>query len=89
MTDRKQDGFSRVYDHFRVVESNQIYNSQPLFIVENSSSGNRLGSIIWYPPWDRFVFAPKDRTVFSAGCLDDLDEAIQKVTRHHRGREDS
>ena len=38
-----------------------------------------LGTIEWYPPWRQFVRAPADTTVWSAGCLRDVLDAMEKI----------
>lgn len=47
-----------------------------------------LGEIRWYGPWRQYVFAPSTEvaTLFNQGCMDDISEFIQRLTREHRQR---
>lgn len=38
--------------------------------------GDRLGVISWYGPWRQYVFTPEPGTLYSWGCLADIETAI-------------
>jgi hypothetical protein len=48
--------------------------------------GDLLGRIEWYAPWRQHVLAPTEGTVWSAGCLADVQHAIEKIKAHERER---
>lgn len=37
-----------------------------------------LGVIYWHSPWRQYVFAPIDETIYSAGCMTDIAEFMEK-----------
>ena len=43
----------------------------PIVFVCNKSS-DELGQIRFYPQWRKFVFYPKENTLFDSSCLDDI-----------------
>lgn len=52
-----------------------------------------LGRIKWHFSWRQYVFEPKENTVLSAQCLDDIKQFIKclmkkrKVVRHETQKE--
>jgi hypothetical protein len=44
--------------------------------VNNKASGDLLGYIRWYSPWRQYCFFPHSDTVYSAGCLNDINNFI-------------
>jgi len=42
----------------------------------NNKDGERLGKIIFHPPWKKYVFAPVKETIFDKKCHDDIGKAI-------------
>jgi hypothetical protein len=50
-----------------------------LFSVMSKSSGEVLGRIGWYPQWRQYVFNPCSETIYSAGCLKDIKDFIDKL----------
>jgi len=45
--------------------------------VWSKNNANRLGIIKWYGPWRQYVFFPEKDTLFSVGCLDDIQFHIK------------
>lgn len=41
-----------------------------------NKNNDGLGVVKWYPGWRQYCFFPKMGTVFSGGCLKDIDEFI-------------
>ena len=56
--------------------------------VLNTRSTGLLGIIAWYAAWRRFCFFPEDYTVWSAGCLADIQEAINWAESDRKGAAD-
>lgn len=44
-----------------------------------SHSGNYLGIIKWYGAWRQYVFFPVENSIFSIGCLKDLENALETI----------
>jgi len=49
-----------------------------LFYVQNKTGGH-LGSIMYYVPWRKYVFAPMAGMIFDAGCLNDIIAQLNKI----------
>lgn len=47
-----------------------------LWRVDNRRFGTVIGSISWYGAWRQYCFFPGEKTVFSAGCLRDIQNFI-------------
>ena len=43
--------------------------------------GNILGKIEWKNTWRQYCFSPEDGTVFSRGCMEDLNDFISQLTK--------
>jgi len=41
-------------------------------LVRNKGTQAVVGKIYFYPPWKQFVFEPRELSVFSDGCLEDI-----------------
>lgn len=46
--------------------------------------GDRLGIVQWHGPWRQYCFEAENRTVWSAGCFDDLSAFLKRVNVKHR-----
>jgi hypothetical protein len=47
-----------------------------VWVIRNSNSGGRLGTIKWYGAWRQYCFFPEADCVFNNGCLKDIIEFI-------------
>jgi hypothetical protein len=45
----------------------------------NNNHGTWLGEVKWYPGWRQYCFNPASDTVFSKGCLEDINNFIQQL----------
>lgn len=45
-----------------------------------------IGRIEWYARWGEFVLCPDEHTVWSAGCLRDVQDFIAKHAKHERSK---
>jgi hypothetical protein len=52
--------------------------------VLNNKSGTPIGRIRWYGPWRQYCFFPLGDSVWSAGCLEDVQTAIRAITEWAR-----
>jgi hypothetical protein len=41
--------------------------------------GYPLGRISWYSSWRQYVFVPSEGTLYSSGCLADIETAITSL----------
>ena len=44
--------------------------------ILNKRQGTVIGRISWYGKWGQYCFTPEGTTVWSAGCLADVQKAI-------------
>lgn len=49
--------------------------------------GDSIGTIKWYAPWHQYCFFPEVHTVFSRGCLLDLQRVIGILNLKHKKQE--
>ena len=47
------------------------------YLVLNNKSNSVLGWIEWYVSWRQYCFTPVTNTIFSAGCLEDVQSFIR------------
>ena len=51
----------------------------------NIHHGNCIGEVYWHGQWRQYCFFPAPQTVFSAGCLADIQTFIKELMRaRHR-----
>ena len=62
------------YKYFAVLPS-----TAKRHIVITLATGTVLGVIQYHPPWRQYVLAPSSMTVWSDGCLKDIQDAIAKI----------
>lgn len=57
------------------------------YFVMSKSQGVRLGVIKWYGSWRQYCFfpVPGAETVWSAGCLTDIQDFLAKLKEERRG----
>jgi hypothetical protein len=48
----------------------------------NNSSNDLLGGVYWYSRWRQYCFFPQYETVFSAGCLEDMNTFMKALREH-------
>lgn len=56
----------------------------PIVTVYSASSGGRLGQIYFYPRWRQFVFEPSFTTLWSRGCLDEINAKLDELAAARR-----
>ena len=50
-----------------------------VFEVQTKNDQTRLGIIKWYPNWRQYSFFPEPETIFSKGCLADINSFIEHL----------
>lgn len=59
----------------------------PIIFVKNKT-GDELGQIKFYPQWRKFVFFPKENTLFDSSCLEDIIFTINILQKMWYTKED-
>jgi hypothetical protein len=72
------------YDFIRFVEQPNVGKKTRIFLVENTQHGSLLGWIHWYGPWRQYCFLPQDNTIFSIGCLQDIQDFIKQLVEERK-----
>lgn len=49
------------------------------YSVINRTSGETIGTIKWYGPWRQYCFFPAAGSVWSSGCLADIQTAVKRI----------
>jgi len=71
------------YVEFELVATKSKTN---VYSVLSRSSGDFLGEIKWYGPWRQYCFFPAQQTVWSKGCLAEVNSFIQKLMDKRKKR---
>jgi hypothetical protein len=50
-----------------------------IFYVYNNRSGDCLGRIKWFGRWRQYCFYPAAETIYSAGCLADIQDFLRSL----------
>ena len=53
-------------------------------LVRSKSSGDTLGTIKWYCAWRQYCFYPNADTLWSKGCLDDVNNKIRQLMEERK-----
>jgi len=86
-TQRAQGETSRRYKWFEVQELPPCGRRKtPLYVITRRDSTIALGHIEWHGPWRRFVLVPAELSVWSAGCLADVQDAIRWAEQRRRDK---
>lgn len=61
------------------------------WLIRNSTSRAVLGSVGWYGPWRAYIFEPHSQAecAFSSGCLRDIADFLDLVSKAHKERKAS
>ena len=49
------------------------------FMCMNRNHGSLLGEVKWLAGWRQYCFFPQSSTVFSKGCMEDINDFIAKL----------
>ena len=50
-----------------------------VYEVISKSDGSTLGRVLWGSTWRQYVFEPTLKTVWSRGCMQQINEFIEKI----------
>ena len=54
------------------------------YTVVNRSSGSIIARIRWYGSWRQYCFFPEGETVWSDGCLTDVQQFIERLAKNRK-----
>ena len=63
------------------------YESKPktgIWLLYSKSSTYGLGFIKWYAPWRQYCFFPIEDTIWSKGCLEEVNQYITQLMGAHK-----
>lgn len=70
---------------YLVFEPQDIYGRKTKVVyVLSASLGIYLGEIRWKGGWRQYCFYPAPDTVFSVGCMKDIQDEIQRLMKEWR-----
>lgn len=52
-----------------------------------TKNDDQIGTIKWYSPWRQYCFFPDENTVWSKGCLQDINNFIYDLMSQRKLRE--
>jgi len=55
-----------------------------VFAVLSGSHGDLLGKIAWHGPWRQYVFTPGSETIWSQGCLQEVEGILAQLALARR-----
>jgi len=58
-----------------------------IYIIKNIKSQSGIGKIKWNPGWRQYCFFPNNETVFSQGCLDDINNFLEQLKQEKSSKE--
>lgn len=67
----------KVYKHI-TIKSFSKYEGKPIYYVIHNKSSYPIGLIYWCSVWKRFVSGFESGAVFSANCLHDITDFMEK-----------
>lgn len=71
----------KYYVDFEVIpkKSYETKRKTDKYSVFAKSDGEALGIIKWYAPWRQYCFFPENNTVWSKGCLSEVQDFLAKL----------
>lgn len=64
------------YIEFKLLEQKA---KTTVWSCNNLKSNITLGIIKWFPSWRQYCFSPINNSVYSKGCLEDVNHFIQQL----------
>lgn len=73
------------YKFFKAVRMELLPNCKTnIFLLISRSTGKEIGRITFYAHWRQFAFQPWPSTFWSAGCLEDVMDALGKIKADYK-----
>lgn len=83
MTDLTVQSYEYIYMNW--VGSSPSGKTQ-LYTIYASRDSALLGNIKWHGAWRQYTFLPEPNTLFSAGCLADVQDFLSSLNASHRSK---
>ena len=74
------------YKYFSVVRLDREHGRKTDVFLIDAGNGEHLGRIAWYSHWRQFAFQPFTSTIWSTGCLKNVEDAIAKITADYEAQ---
>lgn len=69
------------YKYFSVEKTGTSASGKTNIYSVVTHSGSVIGKIGWYSGWRQYVLCPSSPTVWSAGCLADIQDCLRKLKK--------
>lgn len=70
--------------YIRFQEIIKINKKTKTFLIINNTYNNVLGEIKWNSKWRQYCFYPVNETIFSVGCLNDINNQITELMNERK-----
>jgi len=70
------------YEHITIGRdaNRDTHAGKPIYYIFNRKAGYCMGRIFYYPSWRQWVAQFSEESIWSAGCLADVQAAIARIT---------
>jgi len=69
--------------YIKIEEQESLFKTK-VFRVININADLAIADIKWYSPWRQYCFFPYYNSVYSKGCLEDINNFIQQLMNKRR-----
>ena len=69
------------YIKIKLARKNEKTN---IYCVKTKKDDILLGFIKWYGAWRQYCFFPLNSTIFSSGCMKDINDFINKIMEERK-----
>lgn len=59
-----------------------------LIIEVRNTSGSKLGLLVWQNGWRRYIFEPKNQTIYDSSCLKEIISTIDQLMGERKSGRD-
>lgn len=68
------------YRYITIKQSNEeLFEQKPVYRIFNNMTGNQVGIISFYKPWEQYVFSSKENCVFNNICIRDVLNFMENI----------
>ena len=68
------------YIHFEVGVLLENFKYE-FWYCKNNYTGEQLGIIEFYVPWQQYCYIPNQNTVYSKSCMEDINNFIEQISK--------
>ena len=72
--------------HLKFVRTKKPKNRKTNIYLVFNQNYDRLGKVKWHGAFRQYVFYPECDTMFSKGCLELINNFLDKVNKRHRNK---